>query len=758
MQLRALAVIALIATSFSTVNGAILLDDDQNAVHTRRLVTSRRGLQVGDKYVAIVKAGANTEERCAEIQQDILDWKAANDTSVMDYDPYESSGTVHTATISRSCNVFFDAPDQTLVDFVSNMDGVEDVIEDKMVVTAGAPASWGLDRIDQADLPLSQSTFTEAYTGKGVNIYILDTGVNYNHNDFGSRASLAADFTSEDGQGIADGNGHGSHCSGTAAGSSYGIAKEANILGVKVLTSSGSGASSDVITGIAWAVQNQKDYYDGEPAVLSLSLGGGKSKAMKNAVNDAVAEGMIVVVAAGNDATDACNSSPSDAGGSADDGGVITVGATTKTDGFASYSNYGSCVDLLAPGSSIKSTYKGSTTSTATMSGTSMATPHVAGVAAVLLEKHNKDSASAQTELISLLQPNKISGVPEDTLNRLLQVPVYTGPPTPPTVSPTMPPTAAPDAVCVSYGSSKTCYDFAQSSFGGDFPSKSLTQGTLVSTDDMLCSKPSADFTGKVVLVQRGDCTFFDKVKYAEAKGAIAVIIRLVDESDIFVPTYYGNENVDILSVMVSQADGLKMVSLAAKGGIAKLGSPSYDVVISPTPYPTSGPTQKPTPAPTVVCTSQTSKSKCNKYSYCTWDTSSSGCYNLETDDVPCSLLPDSSSCNSKDGCSWALIPEESAASACYDESLVPSDVDQSTPSCTKMTNSDAESTCEAIGESLCTSSQLLYADKDTTCKFNTNWVWSSTSCGNNKFYQVKYSSGSIRCIKYTGKAGTRCC
>ncbi|GBG35228.1 Subtilisin-like protease 8, partial [Hondaea fermentalgiana] len=454
---------------------------------------------------------------------------------------------VTTATI-KTCFVFFSGTEELKV-FVEGLPKVKSVEADSIVINDATPASWGLDRIDQEDLPLSNTALEVSHTGIGVNIYIVDTGVNEDHNDFGGRAYLMQDFTSESGGSITDGNGHGTHCSGTAAGGTYGIAREATIFGVKVLSSSGSGSTSGVIKGINWAVQHQADQYNGESAVISMSLGGGYSSSMNNAVNEAVEAGMIVVVAAGNENQDACNVSPASAGGNGANGGVITVGATTSTDYMASYSNYGECTDVFAPGSSIKSTWKGSTSAVKTISGTSMATPHVAGVAATLLEKHNKDKDAAQSELFSLLVADKVLGLEgDDSPNLLLQVPTYTGPPTPPTVSPTMPPTNLPNEVCIE----EYCVAFEKSGFGADFPSDELISGELFSTENNLCTETDEDFTDKIVMVPRGDCLFFDKVKTAENQGAKAVIFRLTSSTDaIFQANYYGTDTTELLSVMI---------------------------------------------------------------------------------------------------------------------------------------------------------------------------------------------------------------
>ncbi|HEX5833184.1 MAG TPA: S8 family peptidase, partial [Pyrinomonadaceae bacterium] len=244
-------------------------------------------------------------------------------------------------------------------------------VEEDGVVTLDATQSnppWGLDRIDQRSRPLS-GTYTFNWTGAGVFAYVIDTGILTSHTQFGGRAANVFDAFGGNGQ---DCNGHGTHVAGTVGGSTYGVAKSVNLRGVRVLNCSGSGTNSGVIAGVDWVRVNRQN-----PAVANMSLGGGASSALDTAVNNLSNSGVAIAVAAGNSNTNACNSSPARAAN------AITVGSTTSTDARSSFSNFGSCLDLFAPGSGILSAWIGSTTATRTISGTSMASPHVAGVAAL---------------------------------------------------------------------------------------------------------------------------------------------------------------------------------------------------------------------------------------------------------------------------------------------------------------------------------------------------------------------------------------
>ena len=264
---------------------------------------------------------------------------------------------------------------------------------------AGAP--WGLDRIDQHRLPLS-GTFSYSRTGSGVTAYVIDTGVRLTHSQFAGRVSSGYDFVDNDSD-ATDCNGHGTHVAGTIGGSTYGVAKGVSIVAVRVLDCGGSAPWSVIVSGIDW-VTAQHD--PGELAVANMSLGGGANLAVDQAVRNSIADGVVYAVAAGNSNADACGFSPARVGE------ALTSGASTSSDRKASFSNWGKCMDWFAPGQDITSSWIGSDAATNTISGTSMASPHTAGVAALYLQGHPSASpASVQSALRSAATTKRISGL-----------------------------------------------------------------------------------------------------------------------------------------------------------------------------------------------------------------------------------------------------------------------------------------------------------------------------------------------------------
>ncbi|MEU6472751.1 S8 family peptidase [Streptomyces massasporeus] len=287
-------------------------------------------------------------------------------------------------------------------------------VEQNQRVTLAATqtnAPWGLDRVDQASLPLSGTYTYPDSAGSGVTVYVIDTGVRITHQQISGRAAHGYDAVDGDNN-ASDGNGHGTHVATTIAGTTYGVAKKAKIVGVRVLNNSGSGTTAGVIAGIDWVTQNHSG-----PSVANMSLGGGASATLDTAVRNSIASGVTYAVAAGNSSTTASSSSPARVAE------AITVGATTSTDAKASYSNYGSALDIFAPGSSITAGWHTSDTATNTISGTSMATPHVAGAAAVYLAGHTSSTpAQVATALVNGAVSGKVTSAGSGSPNRLLQI------------------------------------------------------------------------------------------------------------------------------------------------------------------------------------------------------------------------------------------------------------------------------------------------------------------------------------------------
>ncbi|MEJ3745009.1 S8 family serine peptidase [Actinomycetes bacterium KLBMP 9797] len=274
------------------------------------------------------------------------------------------------------------------------------------------PPSWGLDRIDQRNRPLN-SSYTYPYTAGSVHAYIIDTGINVTHHDLGGRATSGYDAI--DGGAANDCNGHGTHVAGTVGGTSYGVAKGVRLVGVRVLNCSGSGTYAQVMAGVDWVTANAV-----KPAVATMSLGGDAYTPLDDAVTNSINAGVTYAVAAGNGddfgvRQNACDYTPARVAA------AITVGATDNSDAAADYSNYGACVDILAPGDGITSAWHSSDTATATISGTSMATPHVAGAAALVLAANPAYTPiQVRDLLVNSSTPNVISDIGANTSNRLL--------------------------------------------------------------------------------------------------------------------------------------------------------------------------------------------------------------------------------------------------------------------------------------------------------------------------------------------------
>lgn len=349
-------------------------------VQAADLLHSDSPTRISGSYIVVLKEGSGVARRDAHIEKLKATIAATNDSSEITFIYWDALVGFAAKLSDEMLKIELADADVQYVEADQVVRLVEDVSVDADSTITQTGATWGISRI------ASQQTWTEKTTyiydsqaGAGVNAYIIDTGILISHNDFGGRAT--AGYNAITNEQNTDLNGHGTHCAGTVGGATYGVAKKVNLIAVKVLSASGSGSTSGVIAGINY-VTNQYKANTAIPSVASMSLGGGASTSLDNAVISSINAGVSYSIAAGNDGSNACNYSPAKVSQSHP---ALTVGATQNNDAKAYYSNYGTCVNIFAPGTSITSDWIGTNTAINTISGTSMATPHVTGVIALRL-------------------------------------------------------------------------------------------------------------------------------------------------------------------------------------------------------------------------------------------------------------------------------------------------------------------------------------------------------------------------------------
>ncbi|KAI1079014.1 peptidase S8/S53 domain-containing protein [Whalleya microplaca] len=378
--------------------------------------SAQQGEVIPDKYIVTLKPGITTETFKTHVNwaRDIHSRSLSkrsfagiqHEYHINNWNAYAAEFDAWTLARIRNCSDVYDIEKDQVWRLFDEPSKTE--LSARALVTQTG-ATWGLGTISHKS-PGSTTYIYDSSAGQGTYAYIIDTGILATHNQFGGRASLGYNAV---GGGTADTVGHGTHVAGTIGGTTYGVAKKTNIIAVKVFQGT-SGSTSVILNGLNWAVNDITSKGRKSKAAINMSLGGGTSTAFNNAVNAAYTSGVLSVVAAGNDAKDAANTSPASAAN------AVTVGAIDSSWRIASYSNYGAVVDIFAPGSNVLSAWIGSNSATNAISGTSMATPHITGLALYLMAYEGLSTPAAVTARIkALATANKITGIPNGTVNAI---------------------------------------------------------------------------------------------------------------------------------------------------------------------------------------------------------------------------------------------------------------------------------------------------------------------------------------------------
>ncbi|KAI9011958.1 peptidase S8/S53 domain-containing protein [Phycomyces nitens] len=420
MRFSIIASVLLVASGVSA--GPVWSNPSSNLAP---LYVSNEAETVSDSYIVVLKDHLTTSH--VEQHANWLQSMVKSDDRDMWLNDDRQSNTIRHVYETPSIRGYSGTFDQHILHQIRQSDDVAFVERDSMVYASELQrdAPWGLARVSHREGLTLENKSTYDYSakgGEGIKVYVIDTGINVDHADFEGRATWGK--TVPRGDPNADGNGHGSHCAGTIAGKRFGVAKKAEPVAVKVLRSNGSGTMSDVISGVDWATGEhikagtaaKKAGKTFKGSAANMSLGGGRSPSLDRFVNAAVEEGIVFAVAAGNDNSDACDYSPAAAEL------AITVGASTLYDDRAYFSNYGPCVDVFAPGMNILSVWKGGKNAVNTISGTSMASPHVAGLAAYFLSLEDGlvTPKEIKDKILQLATKDALTKIPRDTPNLLI--------------------------------------------------------------------------------------------------------------------------------------------------------------------------------------------------------------------------------------------------------------------------------------------------------------------------------------------------